>query len=684
MQREKENLRRFSIIKPRYVVIFGLVISLVMIISSYIEYSENKHEIYHLLDEHANSIIFAIDKSSANTIISEKEIENLLSQHLLGVARNIYRLDSISSLSNDLLVKIAEENEVFRINVFDEFGNKVYQNITEGRMHYGEKGKYSPRDYIDSVLKGKSKEIVIGFKSARMERGTRYAVAVSRPVKRGGAIVVNLDAQTYLEFMKKIGFEKTIRDIGKKSGIEYIVLQNEKEILTADKQNLDLSKFSDDVFLQNAFRQDSVASRVFNFGDRKVFEIVKSFVVENEKIGLFRVGLSMDEINLLESKMLWRGVIISLVIIVISVIVIAVVISNQNYKMVSEEFTKIQTFTGEILANMTQAVITINKNDEIEIFNKKAGEVFCLDSEKMVGEKYSNVLRNFMDIFDIINRKKEVSNYEIILNIEGKEGRTLSINSTVIFDKENRISAFTVVIDDITETKNNEKQKQQNEKMIAMGELASGVAHEVRNPLNSINMIAQRFEKEYSDKLKSEEFDTLSNVLKNESSRVNNIIEQFLKFARPPKLNITEISAKDFLNEIKLISEINAKEKGINIGFSTETDKNIKIDTEQMKQVFFNLIQNSIDATSQGGNINIAFKSKNNKNIFEITDSGTGIPEENLDKIFNLYYTTKPRGTGLGLSIVQQIISRHNGHIFAESKAGAGTKFIIELQNKNK
>ncbi|MCX6164975.1 MAG: ATP-binding protein, partial [Ignavibacteriae bacterium] len=161
-------------------------------------------------------------------------------------------------------------------------------------------------------------------------------------------------------------------------------------------------------------------------------------------------------------------------------------------------------------------------------------------------------------------------------------------------------------------------------------------------------------------------------------------VEQFLKFARPPKLNIIEVSVKDFLSEIKLISEINTKEKGINIDFKTENDKNIKIDTEQMKQVFLNLIQNSIDATSPGGDINIVFKSKNNKNIFEITDSGTGISEENLNKVFNIYFTTKSKGTGLGLSIVQQIISRHNGNIYAESKSGLGTKFIIELQNKNK
>lgn len=684
MEQRKNNLRRFSLIKPKYVIIFGLVISLIMIISSYIEFSGNKHEIYHLLDEHANSIIFAIDKSSANTIISEKEIENLLSYHLLGVARNIYRLDSISTLSNELLVKIAEENEVYRINVFDSDGKKEYSNMLHEGMHSGEKGRYSPKEFLDSVLNGTKKEMVIGLKSARMEKGTRYAVAVMRPRKHKGAIVVNLDAEAYLEFKKRIGFEKTITDIGKKSGIEYIVLQDEKEILISDKKKTVLSNFSEDDFLKNAYIQGIISSRVIDFENRNVYEIVKPFIVDGEKIGLFRVGLSMDEINLLESKMLWRGGIISFVIIVISVIVIAVVVSNQNYKMVSEEFLKIQTFTGEILTNMTQAVITVNKNDKIEIFNKKAEDIFSLKSEKIIGKKYNAGLNDYKEILEIIEKKKIVKNVEFKLSPDGKEEKILSVNSTLIHDAQGGFSAFTVVIDDVTETKHNERQKQQNEKLIAMGELASGVAHEVRNPLNSINMIAQRLEKEYSDKINSEDFSTLSNVLKTESARVNNIIEQFLKFARPPKLNFNVVSVKDFLEDIKQITDISVSEKGLSLTVKIENEKNLEIDTEQMKQVFINLIQNAVDATPAGGNINITFKTKNGKSIFEVEDTGTGIPDEILNKIFNIYFTTKSRGIGLGLSIVQQIVSQHNGNIYVESRKEKGTKFILEIQTKNK
>ena len=214
-----------------------------------------------------------------------------------------------------------------------------------------------------------------------------------------------------------------------------------------------------------------------------------------------------------------------------------------------------------------------------------------------------------------------------------------------------------------------------------MGELASAVAHEVRNPLNTINMIAQRLNKEYSGGLKSDDFNNLNSILQSESKRINGIIEEFLRFARPPKLNLTSIDSNVFLNDIKTLFEIQTTEKGI--GFILKENDKIKlhIDISQMKQVLMNLLNNALDATSRGGKIELSVSRNQKKAIFEIWDNGSGIKKENLDKIFNLYFTTKTKGTGLGLSIVQQIISQHNGTIFVDSSEDKGTIFTIEIPN---
>ncbi len=244
--------------------------------------------------------------------------------------------------------------------------------------------------------------------------------------------------------------------------------------------------------------------------------------------------------------------------------------------------------------------------------------------------------------------------------------------------RKGEMDSFTIVFRDITNIRSMEKQVQQHDKMVAMGELASGVAHEIRNPLNAISMVAQRYGKEFKPAGNEDEYYKMTDVLLSETKRVNNIIQQFLRFARPPKLNKSEIQVGQLIKSISAIAETGCKSKGLDFEVKCGCEQAINVDIDLMKQALINIIQNSIEATDKGKislNVN---KVKENIAI-EVSDTGQGIPDDKLDKIFNLYYTTKPNGTGMGLSIVQQIISQHNGKLKVESKVGSGTKFILEI-----
>ncbi len=670
------NFKRSLIIKPRFIISISVVIAVLMISSAVFELVENKNEIYHMLDDYSNSLVYIIDKSSANTVVSDLELENLLSQHLLGVARNIKRIDSIKNISNSILKTIAEENDVYRINIFDKNAEKIFSNIPPDSSHLNTKEKHSPMDYIEPILKGEESEIVIGFKEARFEKGNRFAIAVRRGANREGAIVVNLDAESFLEFRNKIGFGKMIKDIGSKSGIEYVVLQNEKEILAANKPVDDISSFSNDYFLKNSFDNNITGTRVNYFQNKKVFEVVKSFIVENNKLGVFRVALSMDEVNSVEARMFGRAIIITIILIIISIIVIGVIVSSQNYRIVSDEYRKIQTFTGNILDNMSQAVMTTELNGIIKIFNKSSENLFKFKGEKVIG---TNLKEICPDLYSKMENSDYTERKELDVKLNPADHRIFEISKTLNLDSNNHPEFITYVINDITESRRIEYQAQQNEKLIAMGELASAVAHEVRNPLNAINMIAQRYEKEFSDKIQSEDFKNLNKVLRSESKRINIIIEEFLRFARPPKINLTKVNSGNFLNELKLLFEVQTKGKGIEFILNVKEDSEINIDVSQMKQALINLLKNAVDSTPEGGKIELLFSKESNKIVFEISDNGTGIAKENINKIFNLYFTTKTKGTGLGLSIVQQIVSQHNGTIVVYSSEGKGTKFTIEI-----
>jgi two-component system, NtrC family, sensor histidine kinase HydH len=165
-----------------------------------------------------------------------------------------------------------------------------------------------------------------------------------------------------------------------------------------------------------------------------------------------------------------------------------------------------------------------------------------------------------------------------------------------------------------------------------------------------------------------------------EVRRVNNIIQQFLKFARPPKLDTKPSDINSLLDEtIKLISA-QTKERGIIIESHFSILPEMMLDPNQMKQAFLNIFQNGIEAIEGPGKIRVTSTiTQNNEVLIEISDSGIGISQDTLSKIFNLYFSTKSSGTGLGLSLVHQIISQHSGRIEVSSEPGKGTSFLIYL-----
>lgn len=672
-------MKKTFFIKPRYIIAITAVIAVIMVVSAYLELTQSRNELFHLMTEQAASLIETITISGSNTLISSTEIENLIAQRLLTTGRMIAQLDSLMSLKQTDLQRFAQENNIFRINIFDQSGNKVLSSHIPDPIHNKLNSKNSPIDFIKPILQNEKSEIIIGIKEARYEEGMRFAVAVRRAKNKKGAIVLNVDANYLLDFRKKIGIGKILQDIGNNEGIEYIMLQDEDGIIAASYSVKEAVPIEEDPFLQQANLTDTIRTRVHLANDKEIFEVVKSFKVSGEKIGLLRVGLSMEQIHSLRERMIRRSIIISLVLLVISAIVISIIFINQNLQLVSKEYNKIKTYTGNILQNMADAVISTDKNGNVTIFNEQSAKIFGVQSSDVFGKNLESILDGKLStLTDSLKSGKALENKEIEIELD-KGIRTLSINTTFINNQQGELEAFTAVIRDLTEIKKMENQIKQREKLSAMGELASGVAHEIKNPLNSIYMISQRLKKEFKPKENNTEFESLTGALIAEINRINKIIMQFLKFARPPKLNLSEVNSNVLINEVKILIESSAKEKGIDFQIDEKDEITMKIDKDQMKQVLINILQNSLDATHNGGYIKLQFYTHKKKAFFIIEDNGEGIAKENLPKIFNLYYSTKQTGTGLGLSIVQQIISQHNGNISVESQLGKGTKFIIEL-----
>ena len=224
-----------------------------------------------------------------------------------------------------------------------------------------------------------------------------------------------------------------------------------------------------------------------------------------------------------------------------------------------------------------------------------------------------------------------------------------------------------------------EADKSRNEKLTAMGELASGVAHEVRNPLNTIRVIIQRLQREFKPSQEPEEYHELTALLINETDRINDTVKQFLKMAKPPVLHKFPGDINDCLDGIISLIEPRAAARGCKLEKNFGKLPEFEFDPELCKQGILNLLDNALNAIEIDGIIKISTFRKGQNCRIEIEDNGPGIPDENKNRVFDMYFTTRDEGTGMGLPTVLRIVKEHKGMIDLLDSELGGALFRLEL-----
>jgi len=313
--------------------------------------------------------------------------------------------------------------------------------------------------------------------------------------------------------------------------------------------------------------------------------------------------------------------------------------------------------------------------------NKAVEKIFGYSPEELKGMHVNELNEDgkFAEKI-IIPTLKKTGRWIGELSGKHKTGRIFPVwlNTSVFKDDSGKPLALVGVIRDLTEQKEIEqleKQLLQADKLATIGQLASGVAHEINNPLGNISLYAQMLLKKTEDDSARNKL----NIINDEAIRAAHIVKSLLDFARPSE---PIMSPTDINGEIsKILSLLGHELKYIKVNTILPQLPLINCDPGQISQVIMNILTNSIQAITENGNITIETKVENNNVEIFITDNGCGIPEENLNRIFDPFFTTKKpgEGTGLGLSLSYGIIKSHNGSIDVKSEVGKGTTFIIKL-----
>lgn len=222
------------------------------------------------------------------------------------------------------------------------------------------------------------------------------------------------------------------------------------------------------------------------------------------------------------------------------------------------------------------------------------------------------------------------------------------------------------------------------ERLSALGNLAATVAHEVKNPLNSISMGLQRLKTEFQPTQDEHQYARLTKLMLEEVHRLDSIVEQFLSLARPLEINFETLFIQDVLNELAAFVEGEARQLKVQIRVVAPMSlPPLKADREYLRQTVLNLILNSFQAMPEGGQLTLEADKSNGNILISVTDTGIGIAPGSLRRIFDPYFTTKPKGSGLGLSIARRVIEAHNGTITVSSEPGRGCRFQISLPNNS-
>ena len=658
--------------QTRNIIIIFISIAALMVTSAVIELKQSKNELLQLMTTQAHSLLESLIIASKNTLQSYEYLENIERQRLLNNAVFIRRLYNQHKLSDKILREISSQNDIYHIVVFNKQKKQLFSNLNKEISD--SLRNYAPLQILNPIFNNEADTLYIGLRPARIEAGYRYVVALA--TKDRSAIVLNINAAHFLDLKKKIGFGALLRNVVKGSpSVIYIALQDTTTILAGSGNLSHLEPILDSDFLTKAYLDSMFLTHNISTNTFDVFEAVHPFTYKQNSIGLFRIGLSLLPIQDINERIFRRLIIITIVLVIIGFILFTYIFTRQRLDILHKQYQVVETYSGSIIDNVSDAIIVYNENEGIMIFNDAAASLFGKNREEII-KKQPNALFNEKGCREIINKDFKVKQHICTI---GKEKKYLFISKSDFYDSSESVNTI-LVIRDLTEQKNLEEKMERKQRLTAMGELASGVAHEIRNPLNAIGTIVQQLDKDFEPQDERDEYHELVKIVYSEVKRIDETIKDFLRFARPEPVSPEEFKLDELFNELSKQYKPLMDEKNISIAIDNKWQGNVKWDKRQMKQVFINILINAIDAIDKGGHISIYAESANGRELnIRISDNGPGMPAEILENIFNLYYTTKAKGTGIGLSIVQRIVYEHHGLITVESEKDKGTTFFRQM-----
>jgi two-component system sensor histidine kinase HydH len=390
------------------------------------------------------------------------------------------------------------------------------------------------------------------------------------------------------------------------------------------------------------------------------------------------VGLDLAEVEAAQRAEIRHTLVSAVVMLLVGLAGVAIVFLAQGYRVTRLRLSRVQAFSDNLVANMPVGLVALDRHGSVATANHVARRVLGI-ADAHQGRPAASVLPAEL-LVPLAAAQEGRSGTEAEISCRLADGRVLPLeaSASALRDEAGAVTGQVLLFKDLSEVYALRQAVARSQRLAAVGKLAAGVAHEIRNPLSSIKGFATYFRDRYRD---NAEDGRIATVMIGEVDRLNRVVSQLMEVARPVSLARQPVSPAALVENTLLLVGEQLAAAGVTVQRRLEAGRAaVALDADRVGQVLLNLVLNAIEAMQPGGGtLSLEAESGPTGAVLRVGDTGRGIAPEDLPRIFDPYFTTKSAGTGLGLAIAHNIVEAHGGQIGVESRPGQGTRFTLRL-----
>ncbi len=508
-------------------------------------------------------------------------------------------------------------------------------------------------------------------------------------VEKGATLIASLEAGLQTADTKAsdpFQLQKLVMATARQPDIDYLIVTDSRGGILADSDpTLPDARYGLDLNLATISAQRKMAWRqTGNPGGAGTFEVYSSLLPARQaKLSdgpepwIAYVGFNMGKIEQSRQEDRLRTALVAFALALIGSLAIVSLFLVQSYRLTKRSLSRVSVFSEALVDNMPMGLLGLDSKGVIITCNRELHDLLAAPCEDAVGLRADAALpAPLVLLLESVHEQQPIAQRDIVYSRPGRADQIWEALAARLPDEESPGGKL-LLARNVTAQRQMEKEVARSRHLSAIGTLAAGVAHEIRNPLSSIKGFAVYFK----DRLKGHtEDEETADILIAETERLNRAVSELIDFARPLKLKKDSLDLPALAAHTARLIEANAQKAAVALELAAaEHLPQVFADPDKVQQALLNVFLNALAAMPGGGRLSVSFQMQNDFLAVMISDTGAGISKEDLPRIFDPYFTSKPEGTGLGLAIVSKIMDAHAGAIDIENREGAGTTVTLRF-----